>query len=396
MILGLVDQGLSSASNALVLVAFARSSGVEQFGRLALIFLILTTLLSLTRGFLGVHLVRLGGDHRRLVVEGRFAVATGILLGLTVSLVAILVCYAIGAAPAVWVLALAPPFIIWQDVLRYYSVASGRAGSAVLSDGLWCVGSVAAVVLTALSTQVSPFHISLLWVSSAAAALLVLATTVPLPPRWRGLREWMADGRAERSSFGLEGVVSALNSVAVLAVVTAILGLSATAALRGAGTIIGPLSLLMSALPLVVIPELARGGAAHDGREAWRRLRWWGLSISLLALSIGVIALVLPSSVGTALLGETWPYAQRVLPLMALEYAALAWLHAAGAGFRLLGQGRRLLSIRVLAAVSALGAAGLLALTGDVVFVAAGLALVAMGAAVVAVIVLRGVGPATN
>lgn len=386
--LGVIDQAFSSGSNALILVAFARSSAVEIFGQLALIFLALTALLGVTRGLVGAHLALLGGKLEQLEDEAPFALALSLLVGLVVTALALTGCSLWGLPTAAWALAASPMVLVTQDTLRIVAIATGRPNRAAVSDGLWFAGSIAAIGLTVVMPGISSTTITTVWVFTAFLAMVLLWMMLPVRPRFAGMAAWIRRDLTDRLAFGFEGVISSLNGIAITVIVTSTLGFVATAAVRGAATVLGPLTLLMGALPLVLVPELSRSTLALDGPQLWYRLKWVGLTIGLVALALGSIGLWLPHSVGQTLLGDTWPLAQRVLPLVGLEYAFLAWMHAATTGLRALGAGQRLLSIRLAFSGCAITSALLLSQTNDVVYISGGLAAVAAVFALVSIFTL--------
>ena len=376
-------------SNALVVIALARSVSPEGFGNVSLVIVLMTALLSVARGLFGNRIGVLSADVRALSREVDNAFTLCAFGGAAVALVTMAVC-AVSSAPALlWVVAGGIAVALPQDVLRYAAVSRAQPGVALLADGLWAVGSAVAVAIT-IGRAPAPESVALVWLLSGACSLAVLG--VSMRPRLRrNVLGYYAHGNSRgRLALGAEGAVTALNSVVLMALVAGLIGVTAAGALRGAGTIIGPLSVLMSALPLVGLPELARRRTPLNGRAAWSRVWLLGIPIAVGALVLGSLGMWLPADAGRAILGGTWASAKDVLPVMGIEYGFLAWMHTASLGFRYLGAGERLLRIRATYVVGTLGSTAVVAtMGGGVVEVAQGLAAMAGVFAVVSVLTLR-------
>jgi O-antigen/teichoic acid export membrane protein len=179
--------------------------------------------------------------------------------------------------------------------------------------------------------------------------------------------------------------MGALTALVVVSVASAIIGPDASAALRGAGTLLGPLSVVMAAVPLAVVPDTSR---SERGSEAtWAALRRIGWMLSGLALTVGLVAAVLPDSLGTVLLGATWTVAAPLLPITGLEYAGLAWVSVTYTLLRALGRSSALLKARCVHSALSLG----LALTAAALWGTA--AAVACALVVTAFVVAVGIRP---
>jgi len=204
--------------------------------------------------------------------------------------------------------------------------------------------------------------------------------------------EWLGDSKADRLRFGGEALMGAGASFIVLLAAAALVSSAAVAALRGAGTVMGPLSLTMTAVTLAVVPELRRTGPSVSAVRAWRHLRKVAIALSALAVIAGVVAWLLPAAWGARLLGDTWSVVREIIPLTAVEYVALAWLAASAAGLRAQGRSGSLLRLRAVFTALTLGLAcsGAL-LAGSVWGMSLGLAIAAIvGAILGRHVLLRG------
>lgn len=383
--LGLMDQVLSSASNVLIVFAIARVSSVNDFGSVVLTIAALTTVMATCRGFLGTPIALSSSHPERIHDETTHAMAAAALVGLVGGMSLAIVGLLVGAPPATYVVALAMPIVLLQDVARYQCIAVGRPRLAVAADGLWAVGSLSLLAVTwFIRDWVSAPSLLAGWAGLGLVALLVISVPQGLRPRIKGFGGWWAYSFHDRLRFGAEAAIGATTSFVMLGSATAIIGVNAAAALRGAGTVLGPLSILMSAIPLAVVPELRRRRLLTSV-ELWVFLRKIAVAMSSAAVAVGVLSFFVPDGLGRAFLGESWSVVRPLLPITATEYAALAWLSAAAGGLRVQARSGPLLRIRlVFALLTLLAGSAAAVIWGQAVAVAWALALAAGVAAVVA------------
>ena len=377
--IGTLDQLTSSLSNVAVVFAMARVSDVSTFGSISLVLAAMSMTLAISRGMLGTIVSLFSHNPEELQREASFAITVALCGGIVAGcvMVALAANTLVGATTAV--LALSLPFVLAQDVGRFFAMAKGRPGVALTSDVIWTIGGLLMLAWTWVSPDVTLQQIAAVWSVMGVIAFASLIPPLRLRPGVRGLRGWLISTKWERIRFGGEAAIGAGTSFLVLTGSALVLSTTAAAALRGAGSIMGPLSLLMSAITLAVIPELRRSGPDVSAIVAWSHLRKVSLLLSTLALVVGVAAWVLPASLGALLLGDSWSVARGIVPIAAVEYAALSWLSGCAAGLRAQGRSRSLLELRLVFSLLTLGLAGLGAWVVDAVWgVSAGLALAAI------------------
>ena len=101
--------------------------------------------------------------------------------------------------------------------------------------------------------------------------------------------------------------------------------------------LLGPLNVLVTAIVVFGIPEIARGG----DMSVRRRQRFcWALSggVTVVCIAYSCVVLLLPDGVGRQLFGDSWAGAQTVLLAMCVLYLAVAI--GVGPGVTLFGMGR--------------------------------------------------------
>lgn len=366
---GIVDQALSSGSNALVLIAVARVTTPDEFGETSLAFAALVAVMGTLRGLLGTRLTVLSSDPLQLRKEARFSLTASVAIGTLAGCGIALVGLTSGAGLSVLVLAATCPFVFAQDVTRYSTISIGRPSVACLADGVWFVSSALVLMSTVFFVgAVTGTVVVATWCVFSIISLSLLMIVGQVSPAFRGIGAWATTGVAQRIRFGLEAAVAAAASIVILGVVTALLGLHAAAAIRGAGTIMGPLNVLMSSLALALAPELAREGNPRSA-QLWARLRLPTLGMAGFSIVIGIIAIVLPETIGREILGDTWDLSKQILPIMSVEYAALAWMGLASTALRVQSRSSDLLRIKIGYLVTAATASCLAALSGRVTMV---------------------------
>lgn len=120
-------------------------------------------------------------------------------------------------------------------------------------------------------------------------------------------------------------------------------GTEVNGAIRGGGTVYGPISLLVSAVQMLFIPFLASSGSARYAHAI--RLSVLGG----LAAGAGVLLLLaVPDELGVVLLGETWAVARPLLPMMGVDVIAATAYGPLVAGLKSVRDGTRLLRTRAI------------------------------------------------
>lgn len=354
MSLGLTDQLFSSVSNAFIVIGVARVSTVTAFGVTAIFMTILTAAVAICRGLLGTPLLLAGrGEPEKRAADLNHSALIAALSGASVGAAILAIGALIGDTWTALAIAVACPVVMVQDTFRFAAIAARTPGRAVAWDGLWAAGSAVVLAMTwsalgGLTTN----QVLWAWTGLALASLVGLLMTTPGATRFRpGLRVWWAESRADRIRYGAEAGVGATSALLVVAIATAFVGASAAAALRGAETVLGPLSILFSAIPLAVVPDAVRD---NDPQRTWRTLRLIATLMSTLALAIGAASLALPDSWGELALGDSWQVVSPLLPIIGLEYAALAWVSVSYTGLKAAGRSRALMNLRAIHATSSL------------------------------------------
>lgn len=352
---GLGDQALSSLSNLAVGVVVARSSTVADFGVYALAFGGYTIALNVSRAISTEPLaVRYSGARtpawqRAVRASTATALLTGIL-GLLVGLAVV----AVPAVPSKGVLlafALTMPGLLLQDAWRWAFFVVGEGRKAFVNDLIWLVAMLVIFAGLYLTGTTSAFTLTFAWGLGAVIAAIAGRFQAGVAPRRQLIREWVRRNWDLSPKYvGEMLAVSGTIQVYMLGI-TAAAGLVATAGIRGAQVLLGPVNVLNQGIRMISVPEASRAL-----KHSYRRLWLVGLAISFGvgagALAWGAVFLLLPAVVGRELLGPgVWNQAHPVLVPVILLQALGASNAGAFAILRALTAATRGLRVRLISSV---------------------------------------------
>lgn len=373
-LVGLIDQGASSATNLLAVLAVAASLDADGFGVFSVVYAGLTLGLGLGRSYLGLP-IALEGANPDSARSYNGAVTLVSLAALPLTLLLGVLGWAVASGEGFgWiglVVAVATPLVMVQDLGRFRAMAQGRPALALGSDLLWLVGAATLWALRDLMTTEGTLCV---WLATIVAAALVV--TIPLRPGWdlRSALVLLKPERGARESASIAVLLSAGGSLVVGLIVAAAYGPAGAGALRGAGTLMGVMNTLIAFLDFGVLTRLARAPRSADRKT---------LSVMLLAY-VGALAawtailLTVPAWFGEIVLGATWAGTRAILPITAVEYVSLIVVAILGIYCKLRDQARPIfVSKAVSTALLLAGSAGIAAAGAPFVWVPVCMAAVA-------------------
>jgi hypothetical protein len=321
---GGVDQLFSSTSNGLIIFAVAVVSTPQQFGHITVLMTAVVAVVGAARGAFGTPLLLKSDQNiERIRREGAYAMTAALVLGPLLGVGILVAGYGAVGSAAGW-LAVAAPFVLAQDVLRYVVIAEGRPDRAAIWDGVWCIGT--AVLLMMSWWSPSPPSISLLlggWTGLAIVAFAGLLSSLRIKPRIRGAAEWLRAGLVHRVRYGVDAGLEQVTVFIILTCVGLLTTPAVAAALRGATAILAPIGMFGNAIQLIIISESTR--LSTQPRQVWHTLLRIAIVTGLVTATGGLILHILPESIGAYLLGDSWILAAFVLPVIVLEYIASAF-----------------------------------------------------------------------
>jgi GT2 family glycosyltransferase len=375
--LGLVDNALSSLVNFAVGLVVARQLGIDAFGAFALVFAAHVLVLGAARALASEVLVTRYSTASQSAWRPAVASATAVagVIGVVVGLVCVLSGSLLGGdlRHAFLALGVTLPGIVLQDTWRYAFFAAAQAGKALANDLLRALFVLVTITgLVVLDTSSVGLYV-LAWGGAATVAAVGGAVQARLLPRARGSLRWLGSQRTRVPYYFAEFAVVAGATQVALYTVGVVAGLAAIGSLRAGEILLGPLSVLFVAVPLLAIPEAVRlVESAPD--KLWRASILVSLALCGLALGWGLTILLLPDSLGIALMGSAWEQAERVVLPLSVAYAGYGAAAGAFVGIRSLGLAKESLKARAIAAPLILLSVALGAAVGGAVGAAIGLA----------------------
>lgn len=344
------DQGLSSAINMALAVVVARATTPAEFGVFTLAFAIYIVALGVSRSVSSDPLtVRYSAVCRDEWKRGvAVALGTAIAVGAGVALFLFMGSwlFATDLRSSLLALALALPGLLAHSVWRFAYITARLPRHALIADALF--GGVLLCLFGVLVARGSSeaWEFIAAWGFAASIAVTAVAVFWRVRPAFRAIPSWLSSHRDLSPSFVGEFVVSNGILQLVTVLVAAVSGLAAAGAIRGAQVLFGPVNVVIMGVVATAIPEGARLRQRSFAALA-SGMVLVSLGVTVVALSWGVVTgVLLPESVGRAVLGDTWPMAVAVVPALTFFLAATGAGLGAVSGLRVLEQPKRSLVVR--------------------------------------------------
>jgi len=318
----------------LVAVAVARSSTVAETGRYGVAAAAMLLVTALARSAVADPLTAASGTADVLRRTGRASViGLGGVLTLGIAAIVLGSEYLVVGAIAIHGLAM-------RDTVRAVLLARGSVSVAVVAELIGLGSTVIGFSGTLLGVWdgVTAFAV---WAGTGALLgwSMSLVTRSTLRPRWHDTPVPTPLSLA----FGGDTMIGSGIVQVVTWIATAIGGLPVAAALRGAGTLAGPVTVGLTAARAVLIPHAVR---RLDGGGGIRGLLADSTKLCAVAAPGLVLLAVVPEPLGAALLGATWPLVAPILIWTAIELFAQLVAAVPESAHRALGAGRRILALR--------------------------------------------------
>jgi hypothetical protein len=305
-------------------------------------------------------------DRRRAAVSAASSTATliGVVAGAVCAVAGLCLGGVVGTSFVA--LGLTLPGLLLQDSWRYAFFAAGQGRRAFANDMVW---AIVLVPTMAFGISVgSAFGFVLAWGGAALAAAAFGCWQIRLVPRPHGVGQWIRDHRDLGPRYMVENLSDSLAGQLRMTGLSAISGLGAVGAVRGAQLLLGPFLALRMGISLIAVPEASR--VLH--RAPHRLILYClllGGSQAVAGVLWGGVLLLLPRSAGEWLLGSVWSSASVLLVPTILLTAAGSVFDGAYFGLRALGVARLSLRSQLTRAVMSL----LLGLAGAFISGASGL-----------------------
>ncbi|MGH3614019.1 MAG: hypothetical protein ACRDRK_15795 [Pseudonocardia sp.] len=286
------DQFLFALSSLVVTLAVARGGGAEALGRFSVAFAAYLIVLGFSRALVSEPLLAIPRDEDRTgeaestTLTMLFAAAGATVVGVVGLLL---------GRVELLVVAAALPAALIQDVLRYHAFHRGQPARAALLDGGWLLASVITwpIVTAAGSTTVA------LACWAAGAVLSIGLGWRALRPRLCGLGVafawWRAKARSLANPLLLDGIAYVMSVQGVVFIVASMAGDDQLGVLRAGQVYFAPLTLLLVAVGVLAVPQLAQRAHLHTGVVAARLAVAAALVMAILSAAILAAAPLLHS-----------------------------------------------------------------------------------------------------
>lgn len=326
----ILSSGLFSLGNLILTVSVARSEEPSQFGHYSIALMLYALIASCLRASV-LESVLICSDDKAVQSRGLFE---SIVASTAVSFGVLAIAF-VSASTYLYIVALFLPGLIAYDYLRMLAITSKATVSALACDTLWSLTTIASGVCSLFGLMSSESAI-VLWCACPTLLGLYLKNRLQVSILDRARKrvasfgfaiEYLAGSGSAQLSTGLLGIWG--GSVMV-------------GAIRGAGTLYGPLNVVTASLR----PVLVRRAADRLGKDG---LRQGAKTVCLLAPSyIFVIVLLefLPEWMGQQVLGASWVDASTILLPMGLESLFALITSIAFAGQRKSGDVRLMITLR--------------------------------------------------
>ncbi|MCM3884477.1 hypothetical protein [Frankia sp. R82] len=323
----LVDQVLSSGTNAVMSFVIAHSVTKSEFGAFGIAFAIFSLMIGFAKAAgtspLGIRFA----DASPQTFRGAAAAGTGtaFVVGLGSGVVTLMAGLAIGGAvgSSLVAMGLVFPALLLQDAWRQVFFAEGRPAAAAVNDAVWAVVQFAAIFALIVRDVSTSWAMLSAWGGAAAVAAVLGYYQAGFAPATRQVKSWLVEHRdingymcaeyltvqgAQQASTLLLGTLGAIDLVG---------------ALRGVQTLLGPTTILAVGIVSWAIPEFSR---RKDMTAPARMRAAYALSGVIVAVGViwGTIFLLLPAGVGHSLLGDTWVQTHHLLALSIIQQAGPA------------------------------------------------------------------------
>jgi hypothetical protein len=380
-------QFLSSSGNFLVTAVVLTVASQAEYAVFSICFTTYLLAVLLFRALVAIPVMLLysGAREPKSGAEGEENAALIVGVSIAGALAPMLAMAALlldGNRDQFYILAVALPFLLYQDGARYIAFARGCPAIAAKSDGLWLGLQVAGFAAAFLVGRASPASLFATWAVSGALAGVMIGLRLHLPLRAAGAGAWLVAHWQLCRRLLMECVITSGGVYAMLYGLVIVADSGQLGRLRAAQTLLGPVSVLLLGGAALGVPETVRA------REDSLRMRRFAVRLSAFLAGFTVVCgvcvyLTLPVF-GPHLFPSAWSAARPLIPLLVVFNTALGASTGPISGIRALGDTRwivrgrtvstvilLLVGLPVAAAVGAGGAVLGLALAESVLAVAA-------------------------
>lgn len=337
-LLGIATNAISSSGNFLLAIGIAREVSVDQFGHFAVAFSIYVLATGLCRAAVAEQVLALVNIPEAMVQSSRLVVSTGLIIGSTVAVIAI-----VTEPEYLLPLAVSLPGLALYEHVKNLTIGVGQPRIALVQEVVWgaVVGSTF-VVVTALDGNSRILFV--VWAASGAGIGIFQALRLrySLRPGWR------IAGLPPRTtvSYGLEYIAGSGCAQLITTLLVVVASAQVVGALRAAGTVLAPVTILIATARGLLIAHFSHvmvTKSAVVGRHSAAACGGLATAVAVYGLAL----LFLPNEVGSQILGSSWEEAVAALPALTVELIFAAVTVVSSALHRAMKSGSRGLLLEV-------------------------------------------------
>jgi O-antigen/teichoic acid export membrane protein len=313
----LIDQGLSSGTNFLMLFLVIRSSSTSAVGAFSLAYTTFFLVLAVIRGFamepLIVRYASATKDVWRAATSSAVgtALAVSVAVGLGTLVGGLISGGQVGSAFAA--LAVVLPGLIVQDSWRLAFFCAGRPRSACLNDLVFFVCQLAGYVAIARYNHFTVNNLILIWGLAAGIASIMGIISTGIIPRISRSLSWYRDQRDLGLAFATDYLAYRGSDQLAMLAIGGVAGLGGLGGVMAARSFFAPMTTVQTGLNAFAMPESARMNLQGRIRELRRFSLVYGLGLGGLMLAEGVGLYFIPPYFGVSLFHDNWLPARSVL-----------------------------------------------------------------------------------
>ena len=348
---GMADQAVSAISNVLLTVVVARSSTPRELGQFSLVYVLFVLVLGLTRSTGGgVLAIEYADDQSALIKAAPRSTGYYVGNGLCLGLPAVFVGVALGPGTGhlLAIVGMALPLMLLQDAFRSLFFCQGRPSAAFANDLVWLLAEI--VLLGVAMAPAGPPGLSTLvacWAISGVIAALVGIVQTGVVPWVASPFQWLrAHGRIAYPLVTSE-VLTQIPAHLVYLTLPLVASVSDLGLVRASYVFFGPLGVLNSGASMLALPHAVSVRKRGDVPALGRRV---SLTLAGISCLWSALVVVLPASLGRAVVGDSWDGTLTTRLLLGVSLVAEAVLVGQVAALSALRDTRRLARIRMVSA----------------------------------------------
>lgn len=330
-VFAVVDAGVSSLGNFAFSWIGALTLSLTDFGLLSLAMVVGLLSQALVKALIidAYTLGYAGGSSARQRTAGRAALGAVLVAAIAWSVCVACVWAVTGSA--VWAaLAVAGVPLALHDSARWIAFARGRVGLAAFGTGVWTLLSAVSVGVLVAADMFSPTSVVLCWGLTSSVSALLMIRMLGVAPQPSRTAEWFREHRGVgmRSSldFGLTQSVAYGGGI----ILSAVAGPAAFGLLRLAQLPLAAVQVVIAGSVSAMQPALVRRIRSSQPEEAGRMAATVGIVLVVATLTCTATVVLLPNALWAIILGESWPDAAGLVPILAAGLVGSALASSAG------------------------------------------------------------------